>query len=114
MFKYFKLDEFKCRHTGKNEIKEEFVHRLDELREACGFPFTITSGYRDKTHPIEAKKSTPGTHARGIAVDISIRNGVQRRKIVEEALKLGFGGIGIANSFIHVDIREDTPVLWMY
>lgn len=114
MFKYFKLDEFKCRHTGKNEIKEEFVHRLDELREACDFPFTITSGFRDKTHPIEARKSTPGTHSRGIAVDISIRSGVQRRKIVEEALKLGFGGIGIANSFVHVDIRQDTPVLWLY
>lgn len=114
MFKYFKMDEFKCKHTGKNEIKEEFVHRLDELRDVCGFPFTITSGFRDKTHPIEARKSTPGTHNRGIAVDIAIRSGVQRRKIIEEALKLGFGGIGVANSFVHVDIRQDTPVLWLY
>jgi uncharacterized protein YcbK (DUF882 family) len=114
MFKFFKLEEFACKHTGKNEIKEEFVHRLDELRRACGFPLVVNSGYRAPEHPLEARKSTPGTHTRGIAVDLAIRDGVRRRKLVEEALKLGFGGIGIANSFVHVDIREDTPVLWMY
>lgn len=113
-FKYFKLEEFACQHTGKNGIKEEFVHKLDQLREACGFPFTITSGYRDSTHPIEAKKSTPGTHAQGIAADISAPDGASRRKIVEEALKLGFGGIGVHNKFVHVDIRTTTPVVWSY
>lgn len=114
MFKYFTRDEFKCQYTGKNEISDDLIHKLDQLREACGFPFKINSGYRDKTHPIEAKKKEPGTHARGIAADIAVRDGVQRRKLVEEALKLGFNGVGVANSFIHVDIRKDTPVLWLY
>ena len=114
VFKYFTRDEFKCQYTGKNEIKDDLVHKLDELREACGFPLKINSGYRDKTHPIEAKKKQPGTHNKGIAADIAIRDGVQRKRIVEEALKLGFAGIGVANSFIHVDIRQDTPVLWVY
>jgi hypothetical protein len=34
--------------------------------------------------------------------------------VVEHAVKLGFTGIGVAKSFVHVDIRETTPVLWCY
>lgn len=34
--------------------------------------------------------------------------------VVENAVKLGFTGIGVAKSFVHVDIRETTPVLWCY
>jgi hypothetical protein len=32
----------------------------------------------------------------------------------ENALKLGFNGIGVAKTFVHVDIRETTPVIWAY
>jgi len=27
---------------------------------------------------------------------------------------LGFNGIGIAKNFVHVDIRENDPVMWSY
>jgi len=113
-YKYFSEDEFKCQETGENEIKPEFIHCLDKLREACGFPFVITSGYRSPKHSIEAKKAAPGTHAQGIAADIAVSGGVQRRKVIEEALKLGFGGIGVAKTFVHVDIRTTEPVIWTY
>jgi hypothetical protein len=58
--KYFSVDEFACKHTGENHIDLNFVARLDELREKCGFPFAITSGYRSAEHPEEAKKSQAG------------------------------------------------------
>ena len=45
MAKYFTREEFVCQYTGTNKIKDEFIEKLDELREACGFPFIITSGY---------------------------------------------------------------------
>ena len=48
------------------------MEKVDELRDRCGFPFVITSGYRSPQHPIEAKKDVPGTHAQGIAADIKI------------------------------------------
>ena len=113
--KYFDISEFDCSFTGNNEMNEEFLEKLDELREACGFPFKITSGYRDpEGHPIEAKKQNPGTHARGIAADIQVINGVQKYKIIEEAIKLGFNGIGVAKTFIHVDLRQSYPVVWSY
>ena len=113
--KYFTREEFDCQVTGTNNMEREFLEKLDELREACGFPFEVTSGYRHPTkHPIEAKKDVPGTHAQGIAADIRITNAVFRLKIVEEALRLGFTGIGIANDFVHVDTRGTTPVMWTY
>ncbi len=114
MFKYFSKDEFDCQVTGNNEMKDEFIHKLDELREACGFPFVISSGYRDPSHPIEARKAKAGTHAQGIAADIAVSGGAERYKIVSEAMRLGFTGVGVHKSFIHVDIRETTPVVWEY
>lgn len=114
MFRYFSKDEFDCQVTGNNEMKDEFIHKLDELREACGFPFVISSGYRDPSHPIEARKAKAGTHAQGIAADIAVSGGAERYKIVSEAMRLGFTGVGVHKSFIHVDIRETTPVVWEY
>jgi uncharacterized protein YcbK (DUF882 family) len=117
-FKYFKLEDFDCQETGDNEMNVEFIHKLDQLREACGFPFIITSGFRSKDHSIEKRKEKAGTHAQGIAADIRARNGNERYKIVEEAIKLGFTGVGIARTFIHVDSRivgaDKAPVMWCY
>ena len=112
--KYFSLSEFACTHTGKNFITQGFVLKLDELRGLCGFPFVITSGYRDATHPEEARKAKPGTHAQGIAADIKVTNGIQRALVVKHALELGFNGIGVAKTFVHVDARPSTLVMWTY
>ena len=114
MYKHFDISEFRCRETGENDMKEEFIHMLDELRERCGFAFTITSGYRSTKHSIEVRKENPGTHTQGIAADIAVSNGFQRMNIVHEALKMGFGGIGVAKTFVPVDIRPTTPVMWTY
>lgn len=112
--KHFKVSEFDCKHTGKNEMDKLFLSRLDTLRERCGFPFVIVSGYRDPSHPVEAKKTAPGQHSLGIAVDIQVNGGAQRYRIVKEAMAMGFSGIGVAKSFIHVDDREGTAVVWTY
>jgi len=56
-YKYFKLSDFDCQETGENRMEEEFIERLDKLREACGFPFIITSGYRSPEHSIERRKN---------------------------------------------------------
>ncbi len=111
---YFQITEFRDLYTGENKIDKDFVQKLNSLREACGFPFIINSGYRSKNHPVEILKRAPGTHTDGIAADIRITDGYQRRKIVEEALKLGFRGIGIHKHFVHVDMRKGPPVIWVY
>ena len=95
-------------------MEEEFLLKLDALREYCGFPFVITSGYRSPSHPLEAKKDVPGTHAQGIAADIKMTNSAHRYTLIKGALAHGFTGIGVAGDFIHVDTRGTAPVIWTY
>ena len=112
--KYFNESEFACSHCGKVAMDQEHIDRVNALRESVGFPLKVSSGYRCPEHPLEAKKSKPGTHAQGIACDIAVANGVERRQLVKQAFYLGFTGIGVAKTFVHVDMRETEPVLWVY
>ncbi len=113
--KHFSIEEFDCKETGENEMNSNFLELLDILRERCGFPFVITSGFRSTKHSAEVSKPNGGgTHTKGIAADIAVSNGSQRMMIVKQAANLGFNGIGVANGFVHVDIRETTQVLWVY
>jgi uncharacterized protein YcbK (DUF882 family) len=111
---YFKTSDFDCQETGENEMDPEFIRKVDELRSAVGRPLYVTSGYRSPNHSIEAKKAQPGTHAQGIACDIKVSGGAERRELVKQAFYLGFTGIGVAKAFVHVDTRTTTPVLWCY
>mgnify|MGYP000133713387 CR=1 FL=1 len=112
--KHFTREEFDCQESGTNNMELEFLEKLDMLRAYCGFPFFITSGYRHPTlHSIERQKEVPGTHAQGIAADIAVSNGFERMNIVHEAIKMGFS-IGVARTFVHVDDRKTTPVMWTY
>jgi hypothetical protein len=84
--KYFSVDEFDCQETGENEMQESFLLKLDHLREACGFPFTITSGYRSPEHSIERSKANgPGMHSSGLACDIAVSGGNERYLIQKHA-----------------------------
>ena len=114
IFVYFERDEFACSETGENLIEDQFIYRLDELRERCGFPFIITSGYRSPQHSIEAAKVAPGPHTTGRAADIAVNGGVQRYILLREAFDMGFSGIGVHRDFIHVDERLSQPVSWPY
>ena len=112
-FKYFKLEDFDCQETGENEMDVEFIEALDILREACGFPFNITSGYRSKDHSIEKAKTTVGTHAQGIAADIKVSGGSERLTIVKHASAMGMS-VGVAKTFVHVDTRKTPAMCWCY
>lgn len=119
---YFSESEFKCRHTGKCLMEPEFMDRLFHLRLTFGKPMIISSGYRDKTHPVEARKSTSGSHTTGRACDIAIQ-GADAVRLVQLAIQLGFTGIGVqqkgAGRFIHLDDctvehKLVRPTIWSY
>ncbi|CAI8227342.1 Uncharacterised protein [marine metagenome] len=121
-WKYFTEDELKCSHSGKCLMDPGFMSTLEAIRIKCDFPFTITSAYRDPTHPIEAKKAKPGTHASGRAVDIAVR-GDKALKLIEVAFEFGITGLGVQQKgggrFIHLDnlSTEDgfaRPNIWSY
>tara|TARA_B110000008_G_scaffold276399_1_gene315592 strand:- start:270 stop:626 length:357 start_codon:yes stop_codon:yes gene_type:complete len=115
-YKYFKITDFDCKETSENEMQPHFVRKLDELREKCGFPFYVTSGYRSANHSLEKVKKTPGQHSLGLAADVYVSGGRQRMQIVKQALAMGcFHGIGVSKAFVHVDMRDsDKSVMWSY
>ena len=122
----FSYEEMRCSYTGLCNIDEAMMDKLQGLRNEVGTSLVITSGYRDATHPVEAKKSAPGTgsHCQGKAVDIRC-SGATALKVIEKAILLGFTGVGISqqgdfnNRFIHLDTLDDTglvsrPTVWSY
>ena len=124
-YKWFTKTQFDCKHTGKNQMKHFFMLQLEELAAACGFRILVSSGFRDVTHPEEAKKgSTTGAHSEGIAVDLMVSH-EQAYIVLDRAMKLGFTGIGlnqrgdIKSRFIHLDLSEakggrPRPHVWSY
>ena len=113
IFVYFTREEFACKcGCGRNEIPDSFIQDMDELREACGFPLTINSGWRCENHPKEAAKERPGQHNYA-AADIKSYNGGQLYIIQQKAFELGFNGIAAGKGFVHVDNRA-KKTSWVY
>jgi zinc D-Ala-D-Ala carboxypeptidase len=122
--KYFKATEFICSHTGTEKMDQNFIDKLNNLREAYGKPMTISSGYRDATHPVEAAKKDPtaGAHVSGKASDILIDR-ADAFKLLSLAFVVGFTGIGVNQKggarFLHLDTIESSPArprptIWSY
>ena len=114
----FSPGEFRCQHTGKEGMHPEFMARLQTLREVYAKPMTITSGYRHPTHPIEARKASPGEHSTGRAADVGVQ-GEDALRLVWLAVECGFTRIGVqqkgAGRFIHLgDSPDFPPGIWSY
>ena len=115
----FSAQEFNCTHCGANEMKPEFMAKLQQLRTVYGAAMRITSGYRCPQHPIEAKKAAPGAHASGQAADIGIQ-GAEAHRLLKMALEAGFTGVGVqqkgSGRFLHLDTLEGElrPTIWSY
>ena len=60
------------------------------------------------------RRQSPGKHTEGIAADIMVKNGSERMIVVKKAIEHGFHGVGVAKTFVHVDSRDSTPVMWVY
>ena len=104
------------------------MDKLQELRTRTGFGLTVSSGYRDKTHPIEAEKISKsgngGAHTTGKAVDLKVARD-KAYMVLLHALNLNFTGIGVAQTgearFLHLDniqpednFHVPRPTVWSY
>lgn len=99
----------------KNNMNKDFLFVLDEAREFAGIPFVINSAYRSPEHPLSIKNPS-SSHIKGLAVDIKATDSITRFKIVKALIEVGFTRIGIADTFIHVDLDLDKTqnVIWTY
>jgi zinc D-Ala-D-Ala carboxypeptidase len=117
----FSPDEFRCKHTGRCAMHPAFMSRLQTLRDMYGKPMIITSGFRDRSHPVEARKVTTGAHVLGRAADVAVQ-GADALRLIVLAAEAGFTGIGVqqkgAGRFIHLDDvpgnQLPRPHVWSY
>jgi uncharacterized protein YcbK (DUF882 family) len=116
----FTFDEMKCQETGEMALEEAFMDFLQKVRDIRKRMMSVTSGYRSPLHSIEATKEKPGTHSLGVAADIVALYGGEKYEIVEAALEVGFQGIGIGKTFVHLDFplpgmnAPMRPAIWTY
>ena len=115
----FKPDEFRCSHCGTLEVHEDLLDLLQEAREALG-PLVINSAYRCSTHNAAVSKTgANGPHTTGKAIDIAVRDSQHRKQLITYFAP-EVTGLGIAKSFIHIDLlyEEDgfemRPNSWVY
>ncbi len=113
--KNFHSAEFACRcGCGGNTISQELVDMLQGIRDRLG-RIDITSGYRCKAHNKAVGGVKESAHTKGLAVDIACTVGADRYALLDTIFVAGFYRIGIAKSFIHVDIDDSKPgSVWVY
>lgn len=115
--RHFKLSEFDSPDVKGSGymMDDEFLELLDDARNLADIPFIINSGYRTTQHNAKVGGKPTSSHTKGLAADIRCVNDRDRLIIVESLLDTGFSRIGIAKTFIHVDLDTDkNDAIWVY
>ena len=103
----FSVSEFAC-HDGSDTvlISDELVALLQKIRDHFGKAITINSGYRTVAWNAKNGGAPKSQHLLGKAADITI-SGVTPLAVAQyaEFLQPAVGGIGLYQSFTHVDVR---------
>ena len=109
----FRAREFDCRGTGccaETPIDEKLVQYLQQIRTHFGKPVYLTA-YRCRIHNARTPNAAPNSrHIYGQAADFYI-DGVEPAEIAKYAESIGVKGIGLYDTFVHIDTRE-TKLFW--
>ena len=106
----FRAREFDCQGREcctETPIDEKLVQYLQQIRDHFGKPVYLTA-YRCKTHNARTPNAAPNSyHVYGKAADFHI-DGVAPAEIAKYAESIGVKGVGLYDSFVHIDTREST------
>ena len=103
----FKVKEFACNDGSDTVlISDDLVDLLQKIRDHFGVSVTINSGYRTSTYNKKVGGATNSQHVKGTAADI-VAKGVDPLTVAQyaEYLMPNSGGIGVYQTFTHVDVR---------
>jgi uncharacterized protein YcbK (DUF882 family) len=95
-------------------MQQDFINKLQKMRDIYGHSMHISSGYRCPAHNAKIGGAKVSLHLSGQAADIALpsaSNYAARFKLVKAALEAGFTCIELSDLHIHVDNRSTTPVL---
>lgn len=122
---HFLRDEFRCK--GKNccgnvgPVSERLVAGLEKLRALVNqelrfgdVAMVVNSGFRCRKHNAEIGGDVDSYHMTGEAADIVVHGMSMLRlaKLARSVPEFEKGGIGVYESWIHVDVRRDGPCRW--
>ena len=120
--KNFSDEELRCKCCDENLMDEDFLEKLQEVRDKFGAVMHLSSGYRCPIWNEQVSKSgRTGPHTTGHAVDIKI-SGKNALRLINIALDCGMQGLGVkqhgeyAARFVHLDDLTDgvRPHIWSY
>ena len=116
--KYFEYEEFDSPDIqGSGQLMDtKLLNMIDEAREIYGKPIHVTSGYRTEAHNRKVGGVDSSSHLKGLAIDVACVRSDDRFKMLNALLEVGFNRIGIAGTFIHIDIDKNKSqnVIWTY
>ncbi len=115
--KYFDRSEVACKDgCGFDDISNDLVKVLDKIREILGRPLVITSACRCSAYNRSEGGKENSAHLKGLSADLKVSGSRERFDVIEAALVSGIARIGIAKSFVHLDIDNSKPqrVAWLY
>ncbi len=98
----FLPEEMACKGTGALKISPRLLDGLQRLRADVATTLVINSAYRSPAHNAAVGGAPNSWHVQGLAADISLRT-VPRWRLVRAACAAGFLGIGLYDSFVHLD-----------
>lgn len=109
----FRAREFDCQGKGccsTTQVDERLVEYLQKIRDHFGKPVYLTA-FRCKTHNARTPNAAPNSyHVYGQAADFHI-DGVAPAEIAKYAESIGVKGIGLYDTFVHIDTRK-TKSFW--
>lgn len=113
---HFSLAELACRCGGRFCGGEywhdpDFLDALEALRAEMGAALILTSAHRCVLWNAAVGGAARSMH-KTLAVDIHLA-GHDRQALRFAAQRCGFTGLGLANSFLHLD-RRAHPARWYY
>lgn len=105
---HFRVYEFACTDGSDPVfISQALVDILENIRVHFGRTVKVTSGYRTVSYNASIKNSSKKSqHCNGLAADIQVEGHTPLEVYNYACSLLGdHGGVGIYNTFVHVDVR---------
>ena len=112
----FSRSEYACKcGCGKDDIKDELVAKVQLVRDILNRPISINSGIRCSAHNASINATPSSSHIDGWAADLGYTGSRERFEVLTAAAQV-FDRIGIAKTFIHVDVdaNKSAGVVWLY
>ena len=114
---YFQDHEIRCKcGCGFILIVPSFLAKINGLRQVVGHPLTPNSWCRCGPHNAFVGGSVTSSHLKGLAVDLNTPTAYIRYRILLAAGEINFRGVGVSETFIHLDDDQSKPPnrFWLY